>query len=394
MSSPLIEDGCVIVEGDRIVDVGPTSRLKPETIDEEVDGVLMPGLINAHTHLELTNVPRPEHPGTFQDWILTTMASMRREDLVDFAEDRTVGLQQGMAQCLKFGVTCVGDISQNVDVARSAHLAGFIREVSFGECLGLGERRGRFRSLLARALVGINDEWLRVGVSPHAPYTVDDAGYAKVASFKLPTTTHLAETPDEIDFIRSRSGAFRGLYDSLGFDPGEASPADAAARSPVEWLCRHDVDRWLLAHVNYCDDADIELLSMRNLSVVWCPRTHTYFGHPPHRWRDMVARGVTVCVGTDSCASSPDLNLVDDLRLVYAQTPDVSIDTIWSLATTSAAKALNVWGGMIVPGSLADLIEFPTTTADPLLEVLETPSMLPANVWVVGGRGFSGQGRG
>jgi cytosine/adenosine deaminase-related metal-dependent hydrolase len=388
MSSPLIDDGCVVVEGDRIVAVGRTSRIKPATIDEEIDGVLMPGLINAHTHLELTNVPRPETPGTFQDWLLTTMASTRRHNPAEFTRDRADAVRQGIAQCLRFGVTCVGDISQNVEIVRPILQEARIRSVSYGECLGIGERVTRCLALLKQAVAGDDKS---IGVSPHAPYTVDESGYALVASLLLRTTTHLAETPDELDFIRDRSGPFRALYTRLGIDPGEAS---SPARSPVEWLCRHDVDGWLLAHVNYCDDADIDLLAARKLSVVWCPRTHAYFGHPPHRWRDMRARGVRVCVGTDSCASSPDLNLVDDLRLVRRDFPEASVDEIWSLATTLPGTAIEEYCG-IYANQLADLVSFPTRTSDPVGEILETASMLPDGVWVGGlGHGFPGHARG
>ncbi len=391
MLAPVIEDGCVVVEGDRIVEVGPTSTIKPPRVDEEIDGVLMPGLINAHTHLELTNVPRPQKPGTFQDWLLTTMASMREADPAVFAAKRAAAVREGIAQCLKFGVTCIGDISQNVDVVRPILRDGPIRSVSFGEVLGLGERRSRFHELLAKAVDdSAFSDLMQIGVSPHAPYTVDVAGYHEVtdyAHFGVPLTTHLAETLDEKPFISSRTGPFRSLYERLNFDAGE--PDNKLDGGPIEMLMLDAgamFDGWLLAHVNYCDDEELTLIAKSVASVVWCPRTHAYFGHPPHRWTDMLDAGINVCVGTDSCASSPDLNLVDDLRLIHRNRPQVGVDLLWSLCTTRAAAALR-WPGRLAalePGAYADLIAFATTSRDPLREVLEAAAMLPSAVCIGG----------
>src|SRR6185295_5433024 len=94
--------------------------------------------------------------------------------------------------------------------------------------------------------------------------------------------------------------------------------------------------------VNYCDDAELDLLAAGKASVVYCPRTHAYFSHPPHRWREMLARGINVAIGTDSCASSPDLNLLDDLRLVRKIAPDFPAESLWALATRNPARAVQL----------------------------------------------------
>lgn len=402
MTGPVIEDGCVVVEGDRIIAVGPTADLAPGQIDEQIDGLLMPGLINAHTHLELTNVPRPEKPGAFQDWLLTTMAAVREADFEAFRMKRATAVREGIAQCLRFGVTCVGDISQNVDIVRPILRDGAIRSVSFGECLGLGPRRARFAELLARAADDATaSERMQIGISPHAPYTVDVAGYQEVNQYAqrgVLLSTHLAETPDEQAFVATRSGPFRSLYERLGFDPGP--PGEGRRQRPLEMLfldAGAAGNRWLLAHMNYCDDNDLALLSQNpQAGVVWCPRTHRYFGHPPHPWRRMRERGVVVCVGTDSCASAGDLNLVDDLRLLYAD-GERDVEAIWAMVTRDAWRAMP-WGrgdagsandpllGALVPGAMADLVAFPTTGGEPLREILETPGLLPAGVWICGVR--------
>jgi cytosine/adenosine deaminase-related metal-dependent hydrolase len=143
--------------------------------------------------------------------------------------------------------------------------------------------------------------------------------------------------------------------------------------------------RALLAHVNYCDDDELEVLAAGKGSVLYCPRTHEYFGHPPHRWKEMLARGINVAVGTDSCASSPDLNLVDDLRLLHRIAPGVDPETLWQMATVRAAKAINkeTSVGSLTAGKWADLVVFPAQGEAPLREILET-RIGAAQVWIGG----------
>jgi cytosine/adenosine deaminase-related metal-dependent hydrolase len=140
----------------------------------------------------------------------------------------------------------------------------------------------------------------------------------------------------------------------------------------------------LLAHVNYCDDDEIALLAAGGASVVYCPRTHAYFGHPPHRWREMIRHGINVAVGTDSCASSPDLNLLDDLRLLRRIAPDVSSMDLLAMATTRAARAIGMEKetGSLTPGKAADVIAMPAADLD---DVLSRP-VLPSAVWIAGTR--------
>jgi cytosine/adenosine deaminase-related metal-dependent hydrolase len=388
----VIEDGCVTVSDGKITAVGPYCDLKPSRINYDIPGLLTPGLINAHTHLELTNVPRPPNPANFQDWLLTTMAAAREPDVATFKQKRAAAVLEGIDQCLKFGVTFVGDISQNVDVVRPILRDAPIRSISYGECLGIGERRPRFAELLTNALDAKSaGSRMKVGVSPHAPYTVEPADY-KRAVLAAETiggfvTTHLAETPDEDRFLDQHAGPFGDMYRQLGFDPGPGVRWRGGAIARL-WNLGVITSGTLLAHMNYVRDDHLTLLKSADVRVVWCPRTHGYFGHPPHPWRKLKAVGATVCVGTDSVASSGDLNLMDDLRLVRRQSPDVTAIELWKMATTDAAHALRGRAltrlnpsGRIAVGELANLVAWPTRSNDPLSEVLDTPGMLPSHVW-------------
>jgi cytosine/adenosine deaminase-related metal-dependent hydrolase len=201
----------------------------------------------------------------------------------------------------------------------------------------------------------------------------------------VPLATHLAETPDETPFLASHSGPLRHLWEQwLTWDDQVPTFPGGPIRLARD-LGLLDYPT-LLAHVNYCDDTEMDILAAGKASIVLCPRTHEYFGHPSHRWREMLGRGINVAVGTDSCASSPDLNLVDDLRLIHRQSPQTPAMVLWEMATVRAGSAIGAVGaGQIRMGGAADLVAFPVGTNDPLLEILEN-SVLPLGVWAAGRR--------
>jgi cytosine/adenosine deaminase-related metal-dependent hydrolase len=291
---------------------------------------------------------------------------------------------------LRFGVTTVGDISRQCAITREVLARGPLRAVSYGEVLAMARRRGLLESRLAAAA----DEShctgrIRVGVSPHAPYSVDVDGYRRCLEVArqggLPLATHLAESSEEARFLSEHAGAFRRLWEQLGAWDDSVPRSIGGPVRLAHALGLLDYPGTLLAHVNYCDDNELDLLAGGRASVVYCPRTHAFFGHPPHRWRDMLARGVNVAVGTDSCASSPDLNLVDDLRVLRRLAPELPAHEIWELATMSAARALNMAGeiGSVSVGKWADVVAFPAIADDPLDAILRE-HVLPTALWIAG----------
>lgn len=394
MDQPMIPDGAIALSDDQIVAVGRRTEIMARysmtaEVIEAGNAIILPGLVNAHTHLELSACQCGESPGgNFTDWILSIPTR-----LAAVCEDREQafihGVNEGIAQCLRFGVTTVGDISQQFHLTRPILRNSPLRVVSYGETLGLGGARPRFAILLegAVAMHQATDR-LRIGLTPHAPYTVDQRGYEQCLAIahhrKLPLATHLAETPEETEFLLYQRGIFRDIWDKLS---QWQDPVPLLAQPPVPMAASLGMLNYptLLAHVNYCDDNDLALLAQGQASVVWCPRTHRYFGHPPHRWRDMLQAGINVAVGTDSCASSPDLNLLDDLRLIRHQTPEVPPHTLFEMVTSRAAAALQ-WShqiGSLTPGKSADLSIFPVKTTAPLAELLDQP-IVPSQVWIAG----------
>jgi cytosine/adenosine deaminase-related metal-dependent hydrolase len=292
----------------------------------------------------------------------------------------------GVGQCLRFGVTSVGDISSSPAATRRVLGGSPLRGVSFGEVLGTGSAADE--RLIAALDRSADSGRLRAGIEPHAPYTVDLGTYrrclAEARSVDVPLATHLAETPDEAEFLASGTGEFARLWTTLRGHVPDFTRSQCGPIRAMEAIGLLDSPA-VLAHVNYASDEELELLARGRASVVYCPRTHEYFGHPPHRFEDMLSAGINVAAGTDSVASSPDLNLLDDLRLIHRGRPHVPVQTLVEMATIRGARALGMAHriGTIEPGKSADFCAFKATSSDPLREVLET-QVLPDRVWIGG----------
>ena len=393
MDQAPIRDGAVAFADGVIVDLGRAEELAarhPEVhVIDRPDDTILPGLINAHTHLELSEFSCGSPAADFVEWLMR-LVPPGPMNLASIQQSVARSVPIGAAQCLRFGVTCIGDISRHSTVSRPLLRNGPLRVVSFGEVQAMASRRGLLEERIQIAADRrFESPFLRTAISPHAPYSVELDGYRRCLEVaragELPLATHLAETPFEAPFLENHSSRFRDLWEYLGaWD--ESVPRFAGG--PIRFAAAIgllDYPRTLLAHVNYCDDSEMNLLAAGRASVVYCPRTHAYFGHPPHRWREMLARGINVGIGTDSCASSPNLNLVDDLRLLRRIAPDVPAMDLWKMATVNGAKALDMQDrlGTLRAGAAADFVAFKTSTEDPLDEILGSNS-LPSATWIGG----------
>ncbi len=391
-----LRDGGVVHEGGKIVAVGSSHLLKHSYPDASVedlgDVVLLPGLINAHTHLELSDCVSGAPPTDgFSRW-LVTMIQRGSAAPTEMLTQVTRAVERGVLQCLQFGVTTAGDISRLCDLTRPLLRQMPLRVVSYGEVTAMGKRRGLLEERIAAAIDERHaGERVRIGLTPHAPYSVEVSAYARclevAKAANLPLATHLAETPEEREFLAHHAGPLRAMWaQHLSWD--DAVPKFAGG--PIRMAHAIGLLDYptLLAHVNDCGDDELGLLAAGRASVVYCPRTHHYFGRSPHRWREMLAAGINVAVGTDSCASSLDLNIVDDLRVLHETAPGLDVQTVWSMATSRAARALQMEGavGKIAAGGAADFVTFAVVGADPLREVLENDTRCPAGVWIAGTR--------
>jgi cytosine/adenosine deaminase-related metal-dependent hydrolase len=392
MDRPVIRDGGVVFENGVIRKVGLAGALlKMHGDAQHVElgkAILLPGLVNAHAHLELSNARRDAAPSRdFADWLLQRIAQSK--EISDERQYYGAAIAEGISQCLRFGVTTVADITTRLDLTRPLLAASPLRVISFGEVRAMSGRRMLLEPRLAAATdASHTTSRLSIGISPHAPYSIEAVGYRRCLEescrLGIPLTTHLAESPDEAEFLARHAGPLAHLWNELG---GLDAHVPTFAGGPIRFaasleLLEHPT---LLAHVNYCNDDELLLLAAGQASVVYNPRTHAFFGHPPHRWRDMLAAGINVTIGTDSCASSPDLNLLQDLRLLHRLSPGFPAERLFELATLRAARALGLDHriGSITPGKSADLIAFALDSKQPLLDLLES-NALPARVWIDG----------
>ena len=385
MDGPLILEGAIVFEQARILDAGSAPSLLVAHPDAQVidarPALILPGLVNAHVHLELSAIAQLRGL-SFVEWILELRH--RASYTNDWERAVREATSEGIRQCIRYGVTAVGDITLNPQASRPVLSDSQLRGVSFGEVLGMAGRSGQMADRIAAAIDQTHDrEDFRAGIEPHAPYSLDLRGYVEclqtARELGLPLSTHLAETPDEAAFLKDHSGPFRRLWDELG---GWKDDVSRSGGGPIRTMARLGLLDYptVLAHVNYVDDEELELLAGSTASVVYCPRTHANFKHPPHRFVEMLAKGINVAVGSDSTVSSGDLNIMEDLRLIHEQRPELEPMKLLELATTRGAKALGMDDriGRLAPGYRADFCIFERIHED-LLSLDE-----PEEVWIGG----------
>ncbi|KPK75996.1 MAG: hypothetical protein AMJ79_08815 [Phycisphaerae bacterium SM23_30] len=376
--SPALPDGAVSVTQDRLAACGPYSQLRRQFPDAEVidlnNCVLLPGLVNAHTHLELTPLKnRISYQGDFFDWVARLSAARRQIE-----GDLDTILTDAVRQCLKAGVTTVGDICFRHRAWR--HLARqSIRKVCFAEVFGITAHPDAPGPYLEKCIAETQiNPLLSLGLSPHAPYSAGPRVYQVAAQLaardRLPLTTHLAETPDEVEFLTTGAGP---CLDYLKLIHRWDGSFRCPRRSPVEYFLSLDLAHqpFLLAHVNYLNDDELHALSQTPHSVAYCPRSHQFFGHPQHPFQRLLAAGVNVCLGTDSLASNQTLSILDEIRFLHRHYPDFPAADLLKMATINAALALGLKDvGLIAPDYQADLIAMPIkqTPDDPLTDILHS----------------------
>jgi aminodeoxyfutalosine deaminase len=358
----LLQDAAI-----HVCDPGRISRVEPwqgGKIDPDGEfydwgsAVIIPGLVNAHTHLELTNLGGSlDATISFTGW-LTKVVQKRRNWV---REDYLSSVRAGAGMAVRSGTTTVGDISAGGLTAKA--LSGSkIRRVIFEEVLGLAPAAAItcMNTLEGRLSAAEPDPLLTHGISPHAPYSVSPALYRSMAEMarekSLPLATHLAETRAEIDFLRNGTGEFRDFLSNLGVLPeGWAAPG----QSPLQYmdsLGLLDLSP-LLIHCNYLDPESIARILGRRCSVIFCPRSHDFFGHEPHPVRKLLDSGINVGLGTDSLASNPSLSMLDEMRFLFSKRKDLKSEEIVRMATINGAAALGFGGalGRLRRGYWADM---------------------------------------
>ena len=366
INSAPMDDGAVVVVDNTIAAVGPYAEIKAEYAGEVIDlgeQVLMPGLVNAHCHLDFTMMRHAIQPQrSFTDWIRRINAVKR--SLSD--DDYLAAIARGFAELRKWGTTTVANIESFPELLVRMPPPP-IRTWWFLEMIDIRHREtGEEAVAGALSFFAERPDWLGgFGLSPHAPYTASAslfelAGNA-ARNLGMPITTHVAESREEWEMFRHGRGE---LYDFL-LRLGRWMYDCQHERTPFGHLAAHaSLDaRWLLAHMNELDDADLDILGRlpRHMrpSVVHCPGSHRYFRHGPFPLVKLQEQGVNVCLGTDSLASTESLSLFDEMRQLARRAPWLHAAEVLRMGTENGARALGMNAGKIEVGALADLIALP-----------------------------------
>ncbi len=374
MCAPPIADAALLLDGPKIADIGPRREVKAPSGTKTTDlgdAILLPGLINAHCHLDYT-VFRNALLGTksFSDWILRINALKRNLDLEDYSKS----IQTGIAMSLASGTTTMANIESFPELLNDIPDT----PLRIFWCLEMMDVRKRtptkdfatgcLRALEPMSSSPINSRF-RFGISPHAPYTTSPELYRASAELAISSnllfTTHLSESAEEMEMFAQGTGSLYALITTL-----QDTPSIRYNQSPLAHLLKHDAlpDKALLVHMNGLSTGDLALLSetgaRRGFSVAHCPQSHAFFGHPEFPYEELYKAGINVCLGTDSLASSPSLNMFDEMRVFWLRHPAVPPWRILRMATMGGAKALGLAGlaGCLSQGSAADLVAIP---ADP-----------------------------
>jgi cytosine/adenosine deaminase-related metal-dependent hydrolase len=365
-----IADGAVELFRGRIRRVGAwrefSAAEKSRALDLG-DVALLPGLINAHCHLEYTGMAGEFlPPKKFSDWLKLIVAAKGVRDDDEFADAWRLGAQQ----LLRTGTTTVADIAALPALLPATWDTTPLRVISFLEMTGVKSKRPP-RKILGDALKKISK--LRharshAALSPHSPYATTPALLRLTAEAarrkKIRVTTHVAESAEELEMFTHASGK---MFDWL---KRQRDMSDCGHGSPVQALAAAGLlgANFLAVHANCLAPGDAALLARKKSSVVHCPRSHSFFGHPKFPFKQLAAAGVNICLGTDSLASVeakrktlPELNMFSEMRSFARRNASVPPGTVLQLATANAACALGLRGraGEISKGAFADLIALP-----------------------------------
>ncbi|MCR4412819.1 MAG: amidohydrolase family protein [Thermoguttaceae bacterium] len=378
VSGEPIAGGAVVVQGGRIVAVG--QGLGCGEMRDLGPLALVPAPVNAHTHLELSDLDAPlGQPGTgFVAWIREVIRHRRTR-----AGSAEAAVARGLAECERFGTAAVGEIAQPDWSPGPVEKSPLDTTVFLELIAPTKQRAGAAIERAERHLEHRGTPW-RAGLAPHAPYTVRRCVLQRAAALcrtrGAPIAFHLAESREEIELLRTGAGPLRAFLEEAGAYSGEFGRL-----RPLDFLqVLDDAPKVLVIHGNYLDDEEIAFLADRRqrMAVAYCPRTHARFGHDPFPLAKMLSAGVSLSLGTDSRASSPDLNLWAEVQCAAARHVAVPPRAVLEMATLGGARALGCEHelGSLAPGKRARLlaVELPDRVAADPHELLVEGTALPA----------------
>lgn len=362
-----IDNGAIAIVGNEIAGVGCFKEVKA---DHGSDGgdvldlgeqILLPGLINAHCHLDYTLLRGQIPPQkSFTDWI----RAINERKAAFSEEDYVASINAGLAEIQKFGTTTALNLEAFPRLLPQIS-PPLLRVWWCAEMIDVRERVSVHE--VSENLHGwfeTHPKWLGgFGLAPHAPFTASAQLFSAASEIsgkhRVPITTHVAESREEMQMFRDARGPLFDFLKSIG-----RQMDDCGGHTPL-WSLIHDQvldERWIIAHLNELTEDDFDLLARSNrFHIAHCPRSHSFFGHAPFELRRLRALGFNICLGTDSLASNSSLSLFSEMRELLRKQPWISPREVLEMVTVNAAHAIGQGGmlGEVSPGSRADLIAVP-----------------------------------
>jgi len=362
-----------------VVEVGKFDSIKKGNSGEVLDlgeQALLPGLINAHCHLDYTCLRGKIPPRkSFADWI----RAINAEKAKLLPQDYVASINQGFAEAKRFGTTTIANLTAFPELI--SQIQAPIRTWWFAELIDVRspKRANELVDLAVESLGRARPPGAPGGLAPHALFTASKDLYrccddvARRENILL--TTHLGESREEMEMFRDGSGPLYEFMKVIGRDMKDCSgetPLALFVNSFGALGGRALPGEWIVAHLNELAESDFELLKdlTNKFHVVHSPRSHDYFGHSRFRFENLRALGFNICLGTDSLASNQSLSLFAEMRQFQRSEPGISPDKLFEMVTINAALALHQEKslGRIRPGFQADLIAVPSSGGENLFE--------------------------
>jgi cytosine/adenosine deaminase-related metal-dependent hydrolase len=347
--------------------------------------------VNCHTHLEFSDLKKPLGKPLMPlvDWIRLVIAARSKT-----SSTSSDWLQVGLHEGVRSGTTLFGEIA----TAEPTTYSG-VRSIAvlFAEVIGFSRARAEsvYEAIRKRLDELQHHSEGEVGISPHAPYTVSPQLVSKLVSLAnervMPIAMHIAESKEELQLLATGVGPFQELLDERSMWDAGAIPRGSRPMHYLRMLA--EAPRALVIHGNYLNEDELDFLAVNaeRMSLVYCPRTHAYFGHSPYPLETALQKGVRVALGTDSRASNPDLNLLGEMRHVAREFATIDPHKVLRMGTLTGAEALGRHAevGSITPGKHANLIAIPlerrrASNAEDALNSILASDAMPSKVWLRG----------
>jgi aminodeoxyfutalosine deaminase len=388
IESGVIPGGAVAVDGDSIAAVGTAAKLESKFPNAEKrsfgQAAIIPGLINAHSHLEITLMRGflDDVEDDFYSWLMKLTSTRARLSV----EGLQISAMLGAAEGARAGVTCFGDIGRyglaGFQALKHTGLRGTVfQETEFSP---KNERAPADFALLEERFLELREietGLVKAGISPHAPYTVSPALFGAIARFandkSIPLSIHAAESTAEQNLMLYGTGLFADVFQNkLGLD------LPTPFKTPIDFLDATGILECspLLAHCVYATDSDLDLIAQKGVKIAHCPKSNAKFGHGVAPLEKFLDRKIAVGLGSDSVASNNMCDLLEEGRFaaLAARTRTgrkrfLTAREILETSTLGGAKALGLEKtiGTLEPGKKADLaaVSLTSATQNPIHDV-------------------------